>query len=76
MTRGLLFKIRPDFNKEIPIGGWEREEQEHRRHPTRCTPEIEEMGSATTSKELYEFDNPEGNRPMYEKSTECFCCGH
>jgi hypothetical protein len=21
MTRGLLFKIRPDFNKEIPIGG-------------------------------------------------------
>jgi hypothetical protein len=35
----------------------------HGRHPTRCEPEIAEKSSATTSKELYEFDNPEGITP-------------
>jgi hypothetical protein len=45
-------------------------------HPTRCAPGVAEKSSVTTSKELYEFDNPEGIRPMYEKTTESFCRGH
>jgi CheY-like chemotaxis protein len=68
----LLFKIRPDFNKQIPTGGWEGKEHAYGRHPTRCGPESAEKSSVRSSKELIEFDSMEDIARCMKKQRNVF----